>query len=282
MDRPGTTAPRRLTLSGPQWALLCRRVGADPPAGFGAGADVPEDELADAEAALVDRGLLAGADRAVHPSVLANLAVWAAPDLLVRMEISVRGAGLRAVYAVRGQLGGSLLTLPDHRVELSMFPAVRLGTELSRGVPEASQLPGGGRIGTALAAGADRAAPVRGRLPLAALAEYGPASAYSSPRAAGAALGLSDEEVRLAGEVTARTLGVLRCLVTGGARASRAAGGMPVAEVVWLATDAGWVGLRPRPDGSGRQLVELVPVGADAIGAWLAPYLARILEVVGD
>ncbi|MEE6258080.1 hypothetical protein [Plantactinospora sonchi] len=56
------------------------------------------------------------------------------------------------------------------------------------------------------------------------------------------------------------------------------AGGLGVGQVVWLATDDGWLGIRPAPDGSGRRLVELGPVHRAEIGAWLAPYLAAILE----
>ena len=52
--------------------------------------------------------------------------------------------------------------------------------------------------------------------------------------------------------------------------------------MVWFATDAGWVGVSPHPDGSGRQLVDLVPVDREAIGGWLAPYLARILDATDD
>jgi hypothetical protein len=73
------------------------------------------------------------------------------------------------------------------------------------------------------------------------------------------------------------TVGVLSCLVVG-ARTGEGEAAL-AGDVVWFATDAGWIGVRPSPDGSGRQLVDLVPVGPEALGSWLAPYLARILEV---
>lgn len=289
---------RRLTLTGDEWRLLCRSASVQPPAGFGVDGDVPATALARAERSLVDRGVLtaagpeagAGAEAGaavgqVHPSLLANLAVWTPPDVVVQLEVTVGGAGLRGTYALRPPVGGSLLTLPDDGVELSMFPDTAFGAELVRAVPATADGGSGSRITAALdpaAAEGAPAEPVSGRLPLAALAEYGPAGAFQPPETLADELELTAAETALAAEVMRRTTGVLRCLVVGGAAATQAAGAVLAGQVVWLATDNGWVGLRPHPDGSGRRLVDLVPVRCHAIGSWLSPYLSRVLEVAGD
>lgn len=292
----GAAQAHRLALTGPEWTVLCDLAGVRPPAGFGPEEEVPEAARAAADLALAERDVLhaAGDDRTVHPSVRGNLALWADPDAVVRLEITVRQQGLRASYAIRGQAAGSLVTLPDDGVEMSLFPATELGDELVRAVPKAPErVTEGSRIGAALAgaapdrsAGADPgpdtgSAVLRGRLPLAALADYAAVSQLA-PDSVATQLSLSPAEAALAADVAAHTLGVLRALVVSGDRASRAAGAVLAGQVIWLATDHGWCGLRPRPDGSGRQLVELVPVGHTALGGWLAPYLTRILEVVGD
>lgn len=63
--------------------------------------------------------------------------MWTASAALIHIELSVGRRGLRAAYAVRALLGGSLFTLADYAVELSMFPAASLGRELVRAAPEA-------------------------------------------------------------------------------------------------------------------------------------------------
>ena len=49
-------------------------------------------------------------------------------------------------------------------------------------------------------------------------------------------------------------------------------------QVSWLATDGGWVGLRPFLDGSPRRLVDVVPVRPADLGGWVAPAVAALLE----
>jgi hypothetical protein len=102
--------------------------------------------------------------------------------------------------------------------------------------------------------------------------------------AATAKLAATRQQKVLAADVTARTIGLLRCLVVGpdNHAADHDTESLLIGQVVWLATDSGWVGLRPIPDGSGQQLVELVPVANDEIGRWLAPYVAQILEATDD
>lgn len=267
----------RLTLTGPEWLVLCRTAGvpldewigpADPPA---------EQELAAARDALTARGVLDGdAEAGVHPSLAANLAIFAVPSALVRAEVSMGDRGLRAAYAVQALLGASVFTLAGGGAELSMFPAAELGEELLRCVPEIPA--GAGRTISRLVPDALKLSLV-GRLPLSALTDYGAVPGFV-PGAAGRAA-LTEAEAALATELSGRTVGVLHCQVVGvkppepGDEATQALAG----DVVWFATDTGWVGLSPHPDGSGRQLVDLVPVNPDEIGSWLAPYLARIWEL---
>lgn len=121
--------------------------------------------------------------------------------------------------------------------------------------------------------------PPRGRLPLLALADYEPTRGLSRATAAAVRLALTDTQAALAGRLTTQTLGVLHCLVVSGKGSTAGHGGIVLTVgVVWLLTTTGWVGLRPEPDGSGRQLVDVVPVKREHIGGWLAPYLARTLE----
>ena len=148
-----------------------------------------------------------------------------------------------------------MLTLPAGGVELSLAAAVRLGAELARAVPEAAAVTGPWPAGEEPA---DRV-PLTGRVPLALLEDR------PEPEA-------SDDEVALVRELERRTGGSLGCLVLGRTGPDPTAG-----QVSWLATDAGWVGLRPRPDGSSRRMVDLVPVEPADLGTWVAPTVAALL-----
>jgi hypothetical protein len=282
-----TAAPpaRRLVLSAAELALLVARTGVTLPAGF-TGAPVDDSALREAATALAERGVVEhGCDDPLDcqpvAAITANLAVLAAPVVSVQVEVSVQGRGLRAVYAVAGPLGASLFALADGAIELSLFDARTLGRELIRAVPEPGDLvTPQAMVGRALGGTAVQQDRLAGRLPLAALTEYGPVRIVAGTHEADsvvAGLGLDAEQARLAGQVAARTSGVLRCLVVGAA-----GGGVAVGQVVWLATDDGWVGLHPEPDGEGRRMVELRPVAREEIGTWLAPYVAEILEASGD
>jgi hypothetical protein len=67
---------------------------------------------------------------------------------------------------------------------------------------------------------------------------------------------------------------VLSCLVSGGAGHDGVAAG----QVVWLAVDGHWIGVRADPGGDGRRMVALAPVERVDIGVWVAEYLAEILD----
>jgi hypothetical protein len=121
--------------------------------------------------------------------------------------------------------------------------------------------------------------PVSGRLPLAVFADYGAAGLADSSRVA-TDLTLSDQQAALAAKVLAHVIGALQCLVVGSAEDGSQT--VLIGQVMWLATDTGWVGLRPCADGSDQQLVDLVTVAHDDITHWLAPYVARIMEAAAD
>jgi hypothetical protein len=136
-----------------------------------------------------------------------------------------------------------------------------LGSELVRSVPDAAVLVGRGfreRPG-------GTADVPSGRLPIALLDDAWPTSAeVPAP---------SVEESALADELVLRTVGSLSCLVLG-----RSGGSVVAGQVSWLATGAGWIGLRPRVDGSPRRLIDVVPVQPHDLGSWVAPTVAALLE----
>jgi hypothetical protein len=84
-------APRRLVLSAADFASLVRRAGVRLPPPFSV--DSPPAE---------------GDGGPVHPSLAANLAVLARPDLLVRVDADLPAGVSRAVFAVAGPVGASL------------------------------------------------------------------------------------------------------------------------------------------------------------------------------
>jgi len=249
----GNPSPRRLLLGRAEFAALVAAADVTLPPGW-----QPAD---------TDR-----LDRlGVHPALLVNLAVLAHPAVLVDTTVRVGELGTRCVHAVAGTLGASLFALPDDGVELSLFAATDLGRELARAAAVDH------RPITVTLTGVPRPAP-RGTVRLAALRELGIARllAGADPESVAATLAtleLPSAEADLAEEVSARTDGVLRSVVTGRHGPDRVA----VGQVTWLHTDAGWVGVDPVPDGSGRRLVRLVPVTAADLGTWAAPALAEVL-----
>jgi hypothetical protein len=274
---PVDTLPAvRLALSAAEAAALATVSGMTLPPGFVAD-DPPAVDLDAATDALVARGVLTRNGNQVVPSIAANLAVLAAPVATVRVELSAHGRGLRAVYAVAGQLGASLFARPAGGVELSLFTGDALGRELLRAVPEPDTLTtADARMRAALGGLARHDEPLVGRLPLAALAEAGAidlVTGHDDPQTLAADLALTPDDQALVAQVVRRTTGVLFCLVSG-----RRGDDLLAGEVVWLATDAGWIGLRPDPNDDGRRLVDLVPVAREDVGEWLAPPLAQILE----
>jgi hypothetical protein len=247
---PAPAPARRLVLTAAEWAVLVAGRLASPALGFAPAPIGPPDRDAAAQS-LVHRGVaVRTADGGVEPvpAVAVNIQLLDRPLLTVRLDVTGRGGARHAWFAVGSGLLAGVVTLPGGRLELSMAPDVRLGTELARAVPDA----------------AGSAAPLVGSLPLALLGD-------APTDDAGPA------DVELAAELDRRTLGSLSCLVLG-----RAGDALGAGQVSWLATDAGWLGLRPRLDGSPERVVDLVPVEPADLGTWVAPTVAALLEAADE
>lgn len=254
---------RRLTLTAGEWAVLVEDRRPDLPPGFGA-VPLSDRERDDAMASLRERDVLApgrGGPAEPAPAVAVQLGVLRRPVLSVRLDVTGRGGGREAWFAVASGLVAGVVALAGGLVELSLAADARLGAELVRAVPDASSVVGPGFPEEPAATGA---AP-SGRLPLALLddASSGPGTGFE-PSAA---------ETALADELQRRSAGSLSCLVLG-----RIGDVVGTAQVSWLATDAGWVGVRAIADGSPRRLIDVVPVQPADLGSWVVPAVAAVLE----
>jgi hypothetical protein len=231
-------------------------------------ADLADEELAAAAAGLAESGAAVPDPSGdplrcqIHPSVVADLAILAAPRVLVETQVRHAGDVVIAAHGLAGLLGAGLVHLGEGEVELSMFPVGALGDELVRLVPE---IPRGTAAGPGKVVGLDVL------------------------EGAGAALeaGGTDLVWRLAGEqgwpweevAAALPLGValagsLRCLVVA---PGNEVGGIGLGQVVWLATGEGWTGLLPEPGRTGTRPVRLVAVDRSDLAAWVAPLVAEAL-----
>jgi hypothetical protein len=280
--------PRRLVLAAAELELLRRLSGdvplpadfavqrrADPPpeqpAGRGGGIGIESAALAAAARSLAERGVLQSDQDSPlggepHPSVAANLQVFANPEVLLETRVHVDTHVVRAAHAVSAGLGASLARLGDTAtVELSIFPAERLGLELVRMVP---------------ATGAASRAEQRptGLVPLDAVAQIGLADEIGGDEVIqllSADLRLSAAEQQLARALSAQATGVLHCLVTAPPRGP--AGSGRVGQVLWYGTPGGWVGIDPEPSPDGRRTVRLRAAEPIDLGAWVAPLVAGAL-----
>ena len=254
------TSVRRLLLDAAEWALLGEDRLPTAPPGFSPG-PLDDADRARAIAGLTRSGVLRPQGEQPVPAVAAQLAVLRRPLLTLRLDVDGRDGGLRGWFAVGDEVLVGVLTRPAGGVELSLSPAVRLGEELTRAVPDVTAV-----TGSAAVPSAGRAPlPLTGRLPLALLQD----PAAPSPDAGSTAL---------AAELAERTAGSLSCLVLGPAGDQQLGAG----QVSWLATDAGWLGLRPVLDGSPERWVDLVPVTPPDLGAWVAPTVAALLEATDE
>jgi hypothetical protein len=216
---------------------------------------------------LAGRGLVVdtAAGLRPHPSLIADLAVLAGPQLLVQLRGDAGGRGLRAAYGVAGPLGAGLIRAAEGGgVEWSAYPAETLGAELARAVSALGVVADdrGGRPG--------------GLLPLAALVEL-PLAAEIGAAGLGAEvadevadeLGVTGAQRELALRLAGRSTGVLEVTVAAPDRD----GAARLGRVVWVATRAGWVGLAPEPAAGPGRPVRLTPVADADIGSWLAPLI---------
>jgi hypothetical protein len=108
---------RRLVIGSGELAGLCERLGLLLPPGF----------EAQPAAVLTDGLLMAGA---VHPSVAAGLTATCSPRVAVLLRTTT--SGVAAAFGIRGDLGGSMVGAAESEVEISAWPAERLGEELAR------------------------------------------------------------------------------------------------------------------------------------------------------
>ncbi|WP_346622761.1 hypothetical protein [Blastococcus montanus] len=255
---PAPAAARRLSLAPAEWAVLTEGRLPGLPAAFAAAATVTGEQRDAALSSLTGRGILvAGGAGPPVPAVAAQLEVLRRPVLTVRLDVTGRGGARHGWFALGAGVVAGAVTLPGGSVELSLTPAAGLGHELARAVPEAAVL-------TASGAPVGGGAVPAGRLPLALLDT-------AVPQVAGPTAG----ERALADELLRRTAGSLACLVVG-----RAGDPVGAGQVSWLATDAGWVGLRPA--GTARQAVDVLPVRPADLGTWVAPAVAALLEAADE
>jgi hypothetical protein len=286
---PAAVSPRRVLLTADELELLRRLAGLRTPADFrivprpeqaadGSWCDTLGEALASPVNSLRERGLVRTAPagpghtgvHSIHPSVRANLAVLAAPEVLVetRVQADVNGRPrvTRSAHAVVGVLGASLVRVDEAAVaELSIFPAERLGAELERLVPPVGRPERSG----------ERPA---GLLPLAALEQLGvPGQAGAEVIAeVGAGLRLGAAELSRARALLAQARGVLRSTVLG--LPPVAAEPVRFGQVLWFATAGGWVGLAPEPGRGGEAAVRLTPARPEDVDAWLAPLVGEAIR----
>lgn len=266
-----TLAPRRLILALDELEAL-RRLAGDVrlPADFRVIGELP----AAVAATLAERGLVSGDPGAlvVHPSIVADLAVLSAPEVLVETVATV-GQGsarqaLRAAHALAGPLGASLVRAEEGAgVELSIFPAERVGEEIARVVPQAAR----GREGVWRPEGV---------VALAALVELPIAAQLGGPAVVAEVaqdIQVSEQERELALALAREATGVLQATLTVPARTDSHPPAAWVGAVLWYATDGGWVGLAPQPGPDGRTVARLVPAEPAELPTWLAPLLGQAL-----
>jgi len=264
-------APRRLVLALDELEAL-RRLAGDVrlPADFRVIGELPSA----VPATLAERGLVSGDPGAlvVHASIVADLAVLSAPEVLVETVATV-GQGsarqaLRAVHALAGPLGASLVRAQEGAgVELSIFPAERVGREIARIVPQAAR-------------GREGAWRPEGIVALAALVELPIAAKLGGPAVVAQVaqdLQVSEQQRELALALARESTGVLQATLTVRTNRSRPHAQAWVGEVLWYATDGGWVGLAPEPGADGRTVVRLVPAEPAELPVWLAPLVGQAL-----
>lgn len=263
-----TPAPHRLVLTVGELACLVERTGVELPPAW-----MPSADIGPAEAGLIKKRVVDGVGGEIHGSVEKNLEILAMPIVMLDTVAAIGDKGLHSMHSLSGPLGASLFELGDGAVEMSMFSSVDLGKELIRAVPPENEAISAG-IESRLRGGGPEQAPLRGRLPLAALQEMGTARLFRDADPGGLAavvarLRLSGGEAALAQQVATETDGALRCLVVGRNGVT--------SQVSWVHTDGGWSGLDPEPDGSGRRMVRLESAAREDLGTWVAPAVAGAL-----
>jgi hypothetical protein len=261
--------PRRLVLAAAELAVLYARAGAQPPADFQVGAD--DRELRAAVTSLTERGVLE-AGGAVHLSVMPSLSTLTAPELAIQTRSQVESTQTTAMHAATNIFGASLWRTDQHAVELSFFPAVDLGRELRRVVPQpAADGDGSGRDAESREREhleqperVFRAAALERSDVVSTLARSVDAEMLEE-------VGFSEDDREAADWVSGNVCGVLHSMVIRPGPSPR------MGQVVWYATRSGWLGLRGESGQGEALMIRLVPVRRDDYTRWLAPYIAEAL-----
>jgi hypothetical protein len=215
----------------------------------------------------------------IHPSMRANLAVFASREMLVETRVQAEADGrprmIRAAHAVAGLLGASLVRVDEVAVAaLSIFPAEALGAELGRVVPSVGRTEHSGERSCGL-------------LPLAALSQLG-VIGQAGPERAGPRAGpdrvaeivggprLDAAELSCARAVLAQVRGVLQSTVLVLPRA--AAEPARFGQVLWYATAGDWIGVAPEPGIGGEASVRLSPADPADLCEWLSPLVGEAIQ----
>jgi len=299
LPRQAPARTRRIDLDGAGRAAAVTRSELTPPPGMHPRADIDADDAPD------------GNDDVLWAA--SGLALLSRARVTVQVDIGARygtGRGLRTVLGVAAAptsrqdvgLGVALMALPDDGMQVSVFPDVALGTEPARAVPAAVDLasPQDAAWRCLDTRPATPPAPLSGVLPLVALTDYPQLKALSdpSPAAAGRRLHLTDEQTDLAERLDAATLGVLRALASGLIQLpaqtrslslslsrsrqvkiqTRGRPDVGIAQVVWFATEQGWIAAEPAPELPGPRMVRLRAVAPADLGTALAPGIAQLLD----
>ena len=249
---------RRVLLSVDEFAVACADHDISLPIGYAptvraGAADADVASAADAARAHLNARGISGPALA---AVAHNLRLIAAARILVDTQIAGGDHGLRCLIALDDTVGATLIHSGDRGVELSVWPATALPHELRRIVPPTE---------SALALPSVRIL-VDTLISALALDAHGHDDAERLlVNETGIAAADAAELIDLCAHARGSLHSTVLTATDGGVTA--------VAHVVWVLTDAGWLGLRR----SGHGAVETAPVTADDLGAYLAPTLAELV-----
>lgn len=302
-------AARRLRLTEHEAVVLADIIGIHWPADFVRSLTVVsptnpasrDDEASPGSAAgpgreqvietLVERRVLERSNGSIRAtrSIAKNVEVlFAAPAHVLALG-ERGGATMRALYAVNSPLGASLLLLKDWGLELSLFAGSTIAAELPRALlppPEADTTTAAPTPGAAdkpateqrREAASQPSDVISGRLPFAALLGEPLATNLGRPLP----VSMTEAEQELAQRIDTECDGQTTFLVYGPGGAN--ARSIHVAPHLWLSSGSGWIGVERVSSTAAERsadygiVVEIRPVSAADLGAWLSADLAAIID----